>query len=230
MGSALFAGLRFKNVSAALLAASGLQRNQGEATSKETRRRDAVLRRFRRVVRKLILIRSILDQIRLASILTPFNQYELTSNGIYDLVLAGQQTNGQCTLDESAVAEEVERLRTLNYPEQKSFLLASNFIKISVLLHLLSPSHTAEPNLSPTTVDEATSNTQDPKNIMEAGGLCCSQHGQRTSLVMLPIKSPAPPPTTQLLPAASRHRINSNHSSRRTPSLLSRQNTVSNQI
>ena len=197
--------------------------------SKQKRRRETVLRRFRRTVRKIILIRSILDQIRLGSVLTPYNQHELTSNGIYDLVLAGHQSNGQCKLDEATVAEEFDRLQTLNYPEQKSFLLASNFIKVSTLLYLMTPFRAAESGAPSIPVNEPTSNPNDPKGILDTSPLCCSQHGQRTSLVMLPIKPPAPPPPppSQLMSSGSRSRLSSTQSHR---PVLSRQNTVSDSM
>ena len=111
----------------------------GNELHRRRRRREAVLRRFRRVVRKLTLVKSIIDQLQPASVLTPYNQYELYSHGIYDLVLAGRIQ--QCT-DTMFVGDQFfEQLKNFNdvaNTGERNPLLASNFIKINNLLSLLS--------------------------------------------------------------------------------------------
>ena len=125
---------RFKYLSNLLLASSRTAaKGRGRA-----RRSEFVLRRFRRLVRKLIMIRMILHQLRLTSILTPYNQFELVNNGIYDLVLAGHQSDASLIFGEESFVEEIAQLRPLNHPDEKSFLLATNFIKMNTLLQLLS--------------------------------------------------------------------------------------------
>ena len=129
LGPAMSGAYRFKYLSNLLLASSRAKGRGGRA-----RRSDFVLRRFRRLVRKLIMIRMILHQLRLTSILTPYNQYALIQNGIYDLVLAGHQSAASRIFSENSFVEELAQLHPLNHPDEKSFLLATNFIKMNTLL------------------------------------------------------------------------------------------------
>ncbi|UJR35681.1 hypothetical protein I4U23_028431 [Adineta vaga] len=142
LGPALFAALHFKNASAALLTASRPITTGGAGGGTESqrrkRRRENVLRRFRRAVRKLTLVKSIVDQLRPASVLTPYNQYELQQKGIYDLVLAGRVQNADSMFTSDDFIEQLTKFDTASNAGERSSLLASNYVKINNLLNLLS--------------------------------------------------------------------------------------------
>jgi hypothetical protein len=222
LGPAIFGALRFKNVSTLLLSAS--------VSNPSKRRREAVLRRFRRAVRKLILVKSIIDQLRLASILTPFNQYELYTRGIYDLVLAGHSQNLHSILNDKDFTEQINNIQS----EERSSLLASNFFKINAILHLLAPTqHQQQPdnnltrgNITQTISNETnsnTTNTNDHKHLLDSGTMCCSQHCRDLPLVKLPMSQPI---SHQPISTGSRSRLNSGHNLRKNSASLSRQDTV----
>ncbi|CAF0976145.1 unnamed protein product [Adineta ricciae] len=140
LGPALFAALHFKNASAALLVASRptAGTSNGSENQRRKRRRENVLRRFRRAVRKLTLVKSIVDQLRPASVLTPYNQYELQQQGIYDLVLAGRTQNADSMYANEDFLEQLAKFDTVSSTGERSPLLASNYVKINNLLNLLS--------------------------------------------------------------------------------------------
>ena len=229
LGPALCAAYRFRHLSNALLAASSAKKTTNDLTSidkQRRRRREMILRRFRRIVRKLTMIKSILHQLRLTSILTPYNQYELINNGIYDLVLAGHQSNASMIFDDQTFVEEIEHLRPMTHPDDKSFLLTSNFIKMNTLLHLLSTSHQDESNRSANLpLPEPLSTESDEKGsemLLDTTTMCCAQHNQYSPMIKLPTRTSMLSPTVQLTT-----KKNNTHGSQRSSLVLTRQNTVS---
>lgn len=247
LGPALFAALHFKNASSALLIASQSSTfsNSHSESQRRKRRRDAVLRRFRRAVRKLTLVKSIIDQLQPASILTPYNQYELYTHGIYDLVLSGriQQCTDSMFVNDQFV-EQLHNFDTVTNAGERSPLLASNFIKINNLLNLLSSStptqSTADHSLvAPTATttsserivriasNESLSNpTSSEALINPSSTVCCSQHSQTPANVMYCVPRPMSPQPSQFLTIGTHSRSNSHSNLLKTPSILSRQSTV----
>lgn len=234
LGPAAYGALQFRNISTALL--SNSKTSQGDNTTQQQKRRrhDAALRRFRRSVRKLILIKSIIDQLRLASVLTPYNQYELYTNGIYDLVLAGHVHNDRSVFEDEKFAEKIKEFRSMNKWEKDSSLLASNFIKIQTLLHLLTPapqqnntdnSSTSKNETQTTGTDEKISENP-TKQYLDPSTICCSQHSQNIPLLMFPLQRSFSQQTTQFLSPKSPIRRHSHYPSRRHSSAPSKEKTV----
>lgn len=212
------------------------------------RRREAVLRRFRRAVRKLTLVKSIVDQLQSASILTPYNQYELFKDGIYDLVLAGRTECSHSNFWNNEFMGRIENFHSeKNFVEQNP-LLASSFTKINHLLNLLSPSHpnqqqqqqqhpfqTSDGGMAlknsgrmELTSRDSYSNTlnyNDPAAFLDPDMVCCAAHRQGSPYLMLPIRSTMSPPPSHMLSTVSRSRNNS-HSNLNKLLVISRQNTV----
>jgi hypothetical protein len=244
LGPALFAALHFKQASSALLVASHSTTISGNETQRRKRRRDAVIRRFRRAVRKLTLVKSIVDQLRPASVLTPYNQYELHSQGIYDLVLAGHiQQSANAMFISDQFLEQLNNFDLVTNAGERSPLLASNFIKINNLLNLLSSSQQQKQqsqtsdSTSTTTSRRRlriksnesianTTNNNDSESLVNSMPVCCSRHRQTSPYVMYPIPRPMSPQPGQYLSAGSHSRYNSNSNLLKTPSVLSRQSTV----
>jgi hypothetical protein len=233
LGSAMYAAQRFKNISNALLATSNTKTNKiKDKTSNNKRQRET---RFRRLTHKLILIKSILNQLRSSSILTLYNQYALSNNGIYELVLAGDQQNVQSMFDDPSSRKELDRLQTMYHPEETSYLLSSNFIKINALLHLLSAtiqeneSNTAHTHHVPTQSNESTSLTSNnvhTKSLLNEQTVCCSHHHQPSSLIAMPLVQPTIAQATARPSTSSTSRRSNSQSLIRAKAILSRQNTV----
>ena len=219
LGPATFAALRFKNVSAALLDATSSIR----VHLKHKRRHEMVLRRFRRAVQKLILIKSIVDQISLASVLTPFSQQDLHTRGIYDLALAGHLDSSQCLTNIHNFTEAIDRIRATESPSEKSSLGASSFIKINTLLHLLSPTEDQKPiEMSPISESVPTANAYDAATmgLDITSNLNVFNPSQKQSSDVFPLQQPGAPLLLSIgLPGV--------RSVQRGTSSLSRQNTVS---
>lgn len=253
LGPALFAALHFKNASSALLIASQSSTfsNSHSEGQRRKRRRDAVLRRFRRAVRKLTLVKSIIDQLQPASILTPYNQYELYTHGIYDLVLSGriQQCTDSMFINDQFI-EQLHNFDTVTNAGERSPLLASNFIKINNLLNLLSSStptqstndHSLTAAAAAASTTAATTSSErivrigsneslsNPANsealVNPSSTVCCSQHSQTPANVMYCVPRPMSPQPSQFLTIGTRSRCNSHSNLLKTPSILSRQSTV----
>lgn len=245
LGPALFAALHFKNASTALLVASQSASIGGNEIQRRRRRREAVLRRFRRAVRKLTLVKSIVDQLRTASVLTPYNQYELYERGIYDLVLAGRtQSYTDDTLNSDDFREQIQNYDAMTNAGEPSPLLASNFIKINNLLNLLAPAQQQQqqtfdqsniPNTNrmigiksnesnPNPTHNETSNNA--HGLINSVTICCPQHSQSSPYVMYTLPRALSPQPSQYLSPGSRLRRTSNVNLLKTPSILSRQSTV----
>lgn len=243
----MFAALHFKNASTALLVASHSTTVGGNEIQRRKRRRDAVLRRFRRAVRKLTLVKSIIDQLQPASVLTPFNQYELYTQGIYDLVLAGRiQQCTDLTFNNENFIEDLNNFDSITNTGERSPLLATNFVKINNLLSLLSSHQTQnQPQTQTHTIENCTTakndkilrmksnesmvnstNNNDPDGLINSVTICCSQHSQTSPYIMYPVNRTASPQPSQLLSTKSRSRNSSSSNLLRTPSVLSRQSTV----
>jgi len=231
LGAAIFGALHFRNLSTALLASSH-SKTSGENTSQQQKRRhETILRRFRRSVRKLILIKSIIDQIRIASILTPYNQYELYINGIYDLVLAGHIHKFRSIFDDNDFNQQINDFRSMNNFRKEHTLLASRFVKIQALLQLISPTphpNQSDNNLIPgqTRSDEIT-NENPSKPMIDSSNLCCTQHNQGSPLIRLPINRSISQQSTQFFSSESNSRRNSRYKLRRHSSNRPKQGTVS---
>jgi len=184
MNSESFGALHFKNISTAILTAS-----TSSKSNENKRRHDAILRRFRRAVRKLIYIKSIIDQLRIASILTPVNQYELYSKGIYDLVLAGHQHNPSSKFYDNEFVRQINEFHTMSKFEQEHLFLASRFIQINTLLHLLTPSpyqhdyHSTNSKKFDETLAQTSINS-----ILDKLTICCVKHAHDMPVIMFPIK------------------------------------------
>jgi len=244
LGPALFAALHFKNASAALLVASHPTTTDSGAIQRRKRRREIVLRRFRRAVRKLTLVKSIVDQLQPASVLTPYNQYELQSNGIYDLVLAGRVQYSDSMFKNDDFLDQLESFTAVTNAGERSPLLASNYIKINNLLNLLSSSQqqqqqpqTLENSTTTTTTGKimriksnesipTATNNNDPGALINSLTTCCSYHRQTSPYIMLPVQQTISPQPSQLLSTRPRSRNNSNSNVLKTPPVLSRQSTV----
>ncbi|CAF4855238.1 unnamed protein product, partial [Rotaria sp. Silwood1] len=247
LGPALFAALHFKNASAALLTSSNLITTGNSENQRRKRRREIILRRFRRSVRKLTLVKSIIDQLRTASILTPYNQYELHTQGIYDLVLAGHTQCSNSTLINDDFLEQLRNFNAVTSAGERSPLLASNFIKIHNILSLLSSPQQqqqhqhqqvqavdnsmtiASSNLirvpSNESITNATTNN-DPVGLINSTTVCCPVHDPAQPYVMFPVRSPMSPQPGQILSSGNRSRRLSKANSLKRSSTISRQNTV----
>ena len=251
LGPALFAALHFKNASSALLVASRPTGSNGTDGQRRKRRRDVVIRRFRRAVRKLTLVKSIIDQLQPASVLTPYNQYELYKHGIYDLVLAGRIQDSESVFMKDSFLEQICHVDLMQQSGERNPLLASNFIKINNLLNLLSsPSPSQQPQQQQSSQQPFTlesSATKATGNIMQfkpnesvshvgrrnesdarldSTAMCCSHHQQASPFIMYPIPQTSDSQHGQLLSTGSRSRQNSSTNLLRTPPVLSRQSTV----
>jgi hypothetical protein len=197
LGPSTFGALSFRNISTALLDSSNSKSSSNNTNQRHKRRHEAIVRRFRRAVRKLILIKSILNQLRLASILTPYNQYELYTQGVYDLVLAGHIHDFSSVFNDDDFTEQINKFRSMNKIEKDNSLLASRFIKINALLYLLSPplnQHHSDNSAIPGKITQ-TSKSNDPntytpnenssKPLIDSTSMCCSQHSLNIPLVMV---------------------------------------------
>ncbi len=247
LGPALFAALHFKHASSALLVNSHSTTICGNEIQRRKRRRDAILRRFRRAVRKLTLVKSIINQLRPASVLTPFNQYELYTHGIYDLVLAGRiQECADSMFINDTFLDQLHNFDFVSNAGERSPLLATNFIKINNLLNLLSSSQpqpqsqTLDHSITTTTttngkmiriksnesIANMANNNNDTEALINSLTVCCSQHSQSSPYVMYPVNRPASPQPSQFLSTGYGSRCNSSSNLLKTPSVLSRQSTV----
>jgi hypothetical protein len=241
LGPAVFAALHIKSASAALLVAARPPITDGTGTHRRKRRREAVLRRFRRAVRKLTLVKSIVDQLRPASVLTPYNQYELQTHGIYDLVLAGRAPDANLLFTNDNFLEQLHNIDSIECSGERSPLLASNFFKINNLLNLLSSSQ--QQPTQPLEASIATSkgtmmrfksneslvnatNNNDPGGLINSTAMCCSYHQNSSPYLMFPVNRPLSPQPSQFLTTGFRSRQNSTSNLLRTPPVLSRQSTV----
>ncbi|CAF2104545.1 unnamed protein product [Rotaria magnacalcarata] len=249
LGPALFAAMNFKNASTALLVNAHPTSSVTTDSHRRKRRRELVLRRFRRVVRKLTLVKSIINELRAASILTPYNQYELYKRGIYDLVLAGRKESSNSMFSNDEFMEELENLNAAKSSGERNPLLASNFTKINHLLNLISSSqqqqqqsHILENSMAKTNrqIIEITSQESfmnaannndlssltDPTSLRDPNTMCCALHRQNSPYFMLPIRSTMSPPTSQIISMGSRSRNNSHSNTHKTVPILSRQSTA----
>ena len=246
LGPALFAALHFKNASAALLVASRPDSVTGSTNQRRKRRRDAVLRRFRRAVRKLTLVKSIIDQLRPASVLTPYNQHALYTHGIYDLVLAGRIQDSQAMFTSENFQDQIESAAETNPSGDRNPLLASNFIKINNLLNLLSTSQPQQQQQLPSQLEmnavnsgqmmrvksnesvARTNNSDNSDALVDSSAACCSHHSKPAPFVMFSVSRAPSPQPSQFFSAGTRSRNNSTVNSLKTSSILSRQSTVRN--
>ncbi|CAF4199918.1 unnamed protein product [Rotaria socialis] len=253
LGPALFAAMNFKNASTALLVNSHPTSSATTESHRRKRRREVVLRRFRRVVRKLTLVISIINELRAASILTPYNQYELYKRGIYDLVLAGRKESSNSMFSKNEFMEELENLNVEKSSGERNPLLASNFTKINHLLNLISSSqqqqqqqqqqqsHILENSMTRANrqiikitsqesfvnaVNNDPSSLTDPTSLRDSNTVCCALHRQNSPYFMLPIRSTMSPPTSQMISIGSRSRNSSQSNTHKTVSILSRQSTA----
>ncbi|CAF0887544.1 unnamed protein product [Rotaria sp. Silwood1] len=239
LGPAIFGALHFKNVSTALLASSHAKLKTDSTHHSHKRRRDAVLRRFRRTVRKVIFIKSIINQVRLASILTPYNQYELYRQGIYDLVLAGHMHDTNEALYDEEFIEQINNIHLMDASEKENSLLASKFIKINSLLHLLSPpvsqqqtdNNSTIGNITQPPPDNAIAYTTDEnssKPFISSTTLCCPQHTNNQNTLMFPISRTTTYQPNLFLPRESHSKVSSRQNSRKgSVACLKRSATVS---
>lgn len=229
LGPAIFGALHFRNLSAALLASSKAKQKADGTSYSRNRRREAVLRRFRRAVRKLIFIKSIINQIHTASILTPYNQNELYIQGTYDVTLAGRLCQPNSLHEKHHSHESLHDIDSLTHSEKESSLNASKYIKINSLLNLLStntPSNNPDNNLprdnfTQTMQDTGNkfSNTDDhSKSLIPTTTLCCSQHTKNQQNLTFAISRLNNIPPTQFLANEFQSKNNSNHSSRKNSS------------
>jgi len=235
LGPNIFGVLQFRNLSKALLASSHSKTSGENTNSYQKRRHDAAIRRFRRSVRKLILIKSIIDQLRLASILTPYNQYELYTQGVYDLVLAGHIHDARSSFDDEKFTERIKNFRSMKHSEKSdNTLIASKFIKINTLLNLFSPSpqqNQPDNNSIPgkttqTNQSDNTTNEKSSKSLMNSSNICCSHHTQNTPLLMFPFNRSDTHPPTQFVSSEPRIRRTNKYDSRKTSSAHSRRISV----
>lgn len=229
LGPAVFGAMRFKNVSKALLASSQAKTLNGNSTQSQKRRHDATLRRFRRAVRKLIHIRSIIEKLRIASILTPYNQYQLYQGGIYDLVLAGYKHISDSVFTDDEFHEQINALHSTNDIDHQNPLVASQYIKLNTLLQLLSStSHPSENNSSPGQVPSAGSddtkslstNEHNSQSLIDSANICCSHHCQNARHMMFPIQRPISQSSSPFYALESRSRRDSRIEFRRSSSVI----------
>lgn len=229
LGPAVFGAMRFKNVSKALLASSQAKTLNGNSTQSQKRRHDATLRRFRRAVRKLIHIRSIIEKLRIASILTPYNQYQLYQGGIYDLVLAGYKHISESVFTDDEFHEQINALHSTNDIDHQNPLVASQYIKLNTLLQLLSSTpHPSENNSSPGQVPSAGSddtkslstNEHNSQSLIDSANICCSHHCQNARHMMFPIQRPISQSSSPFYALESRSRRDSRIEFRRSSSVI----------
>jgi hypothetical protein len=167
----------------------------------------------------------------LASILTPYNQYELYRNGIYDLVLAGHIHKSHSIFNDDDFTQQINDFRSMkNFPKESS-LLATKFVKIQALLQLLSPTpHSDNNSISGQTIqtrsDEIT-NENLSKSTIDSSNLCCTQHNQSSPLVPFPINRSISQQSTQFFSNESNSRRNTKYKSRRHSSARLKQGAVS---
>lgn len=242
LGPALFAAMHFRNASAALLVSSFPSNSTGGTEQqRKKRRREFVIRRFRRAVRKLTLVKSILNQLRAPSILIPYNQYELEKNGIYDLVLAERESKRNQMFENEEYQQRLHLGSSFNASGDQNPLLASNFIKINHLLNLLSspqnqnsPVENAVTNKgqlmqmksNEKTFTPITNYDSDPSINSET--ICCHQHRQTSPLITIPSQKSTSPSDSRASLFATNSRQNSSSNQTKSPKLLSRRSTVSN--
>lgn len=237
LGPAVFGAMRFKNVSKALLASSQAKSSNGNSTQSKKRRHDAALRRFRRAVRKLIHIKSIVDKLRIASILTPYNQYQLYTHGIYDLVLAGHKHLSDSVFIEEDFLEQIHDIKSTKEVDHKNPLVASQYIKINTLLQLLSPSSQQQPENNPTPgqvpsvesedTKSRTTNEHSSQSLLPSANICCSHHFQNARHMMFPLQRSISHQPTPFITLESQSRRNSRMESRRNSSVLPQSTLVS---
>ncbi|CAF1230099.1 unnamed protein product [Adineta steineri] len=236
LGSAAVGAMHFKNISTALLSATSTKMpNDPNTTQYQKRRRDAVLRRFRRGVRKLILIKSIIDNLRHASILTPYNQCELYNRGIYDLVLAGHKHDGPNIFNDQNFKGQLDDFQSMNDSEKETSLIASKYMKISALLHLISPTphlHQTDNSSSVGTNKQNTSSSFNPNNdhssaLFHTTAMCCPHHCKDLPLIKFPIRPSFSHQASLLVTPEPHSRLStsSNNSSRKSET-LKRQTTI----
>ena len=238
LGPAVFGAMRFKNVSKALLASSQAKSLGGNSTHSQKRRHDAALRRFRRTVRKLIHIKSIIDKLRIASILTPYNQYQLYTHGIYDLVLAGHKHLSDSVFSEEEFLEQIHDLSSKRDIDQKNPLIASQYIKINTLLQLLTPSSQQQqpennpspgesPSGGPDGAQPRTTNEHSSQSLLNSANICCSHHFQNARHMMFPLQRSISQQPAPFYTLESQSRRNSRMESRRNSSVLPHPTIVS---
>lgn len=212
LGPAIFGAMHFKNISTALMI-------NNPAYNRQKSRTDLNLRRFRRAVRKLILIKSIVDKLRLASVLTPCNQHELYTQGIYDLVLAGHLRSPEAISSNDAFPP-------MNTADKETSFTASKYMKVSALLHLISPTpHQPSGSIIPETSTSPESGLSHPMapNATAAAALldsmCCSHHCPDVPLLRFAARRSISVQGTQFEPSESHthHRSTHCHPSCRSP-------------
>lgn len=243
LGPAVFAALHFKNASAALLVSSrSTIPRGGDDVQRRKRRREMVIRRFRRAVRKVTLVKSILNQLQSPSVLTPFNQYELKKHGIYDLVLAGRIQDNDQIFDNDEFRHHLSRGDSIYYPGERNPLLASNFVKIHHLLNLLSSAQQQSSILENSAAQQPKSiqiksiekslhstNRNEVDTLINSTATSHSIHRQTSPLISFPIQDSASPRTSQQSLLRLHLSQNNNPNLLKNPSILSRQSTVSDE-
>ncbi|CAF0948774.1 unnamed protein product [Rotaria sordida] len=239
LGPAIFGALHFKNISTALLASSHSKSKTDNTNQSHKRRREAVLRRFRRTVRKLIFIKSIIDQVHLASVLTPYNQYALYKQGIYDLALAGHIHGTNSVFYDENFIEQMNNTRLMSASENENPLLASKFIKINSILQLLSPptaqqqpdNNSTIGNITEPKSDSSISYTTDEnssKSFINSTNLCCPQHINTQDGPMFPVSRSTNYQSNSFLSQESPSGVQSRRNSRRrSVALLKPSTTIS---
>ncbi|CAF3339195.1 unnamed protein product [Rotaria socialis] len=237
LGPVIFGALHFRNVSAALLASSQAKLVIDGTYQSSIRRREAILRRFRHAVRKLIFIKSVIDQAQIASILTPYNQYELYKQGIYDLALAGQIHNSNSIFDDENFIQRINNVRLMNSLDKENPLLASKYIKINSLLNLLastvsqqqSGSNLPTENMIRSRSDTAASystNEDDSKTFLNSTTLCCEHHNTNQESVAVPMNRSSTYYFNHLLSHEPLSKPNSRKGSQKSSTASSSQNNI----
>ncbi|CAF0884300.1 unnamed protein product [Didymodactylos carnosus] len=229
LGPALFAAFHFKQVSQTLMQTASKKKEIttnsttliGGSVHTQRRQREAAIRRFRRAVRKIGLVKQVLDLLQTASVLTPVNQYALHSRGIYELVLRRQSvlTDGSFEL--------FEQMKNYQASNEGSPFLSSNFVKITSLLNLLGSSTTqqqpeegtgnsistkANETILPVMEKDLSKNQKfnpnsiDSKDLVEdlsaSPNNCCVNHSSVINQSLVSVPSPATPQlsTTAIIP------------------------------
>ena len=198
-----------------------------------------MLRRFRRAVRKLTLVRSIIDQLQSPSVLTQYNQYELHTNGIYDLVLTERIKHSNSTFLNDDRPQKLEISDSITNAEQRNLLFASNYIKINYLLNILSSSQQSLKTENNTTIETknfmqiesyesmtSAKDNYDRRSVINSEAICCSAHRQSPSYFMFPSRQRISSQPSQLALAGSNSKRGSNSHLNKTSFTLSRQSTV----
>ncbi|CAM4767835.1 unnamed protein product [Rotaria magnacalcarata] len=237
LGPVIFGALHFRNVSAALMASSQAKLVTDGTYQSRSRRHEAILGRFRHAVRKLIFIKSVIDQAQIASILTPYNQYELYKQGIYDLALAGHIHNANSIFGDENFIERINNVRLTNSPGRENPLFASKYIKINSLLNLFastasqqhSNSNLTTENMTPPISDTAASystSEDDSKTFLNSASPCCAHHSTNQASVAVPMKRPSAHHFNQLLSQEPLSKPNSRKGSRKSSTAFSSQNNL----